>query len=56
MASELLQATHNGSRVKHDEKSDIWAFGMVIYVRMMRNAYRSQDYLLTSYTILHRSF
>ncbi|KLO13876.1 kinase-like protein [Schizopora paradoxa] len=31
MASELLQATHNGSRVKHDEKSDIWAFGMVIY-------------------------
>ena len=33
MALELLVITPEGTIGTHNEKTDIWAFGMVIYVR-----------------------
>ncbi len=33
MAKELLVSTEDGGVSKCDEMTDIWAFGMVIYVR-----------------------
>ncbi len=47
MAQELFLLPSDGRSCKHDEWSDIWAFGMVIYVRfLIRLNHRERTALL----------
>lgn len=53
MARELFSTASDGTPHKHDEATDVWAYGMVIYVRKHSDVLTTFQVLTPSIGVAH---